>query len=73
MQEARQREPDKAQLRMSRKGDVGLTKDGGVCCKVQKGLALEYHILGRMEIAAVEVDHGNIHEGYEDLVNKLHP
>ena len=73
IQEARQREPDKAQLRMSRKGDVGLTKDGGVCCKVQKGLALEYHILGRMEIAAVEVDHGDIHEGYEDLVNKLHP
>ena len=71
--EARQREPDKENLRMSRKGDVGLTRDGGVCCKVQKGLALEYHILGRMEIAAEEKDHGDEHEGYEDLVNKLHP
>uniref|UniRef100_A0A7S3KZG4 Uncharacterized protein n=1 Tax=Amphora coffeiformis TaxID=265554 RepID=A0A7S3KZG4_9STRA len=71
--EARQMEPEKAQLRLSRKGDVGLTKDGGVCCKVQKGLALEYHILGRMEIAAVETEHGDIHEEYEDLVHKLHP
>ena len=73
IQEARQREPEKAQLRLSRKGDVGLTRDGGVCCKVQKGLALEYHILGRMEIAAVEKDHGDTHEDYDDLVNKLHP
>ena len=73
IQEARQKEPEKAQLRMSRKGDVGLTKDGGVCCKVQKGLALEYHILGRMEIASLEKEHSDVHEGYEDLVNKLHP
>lgn len=73
IQEARQREPEKAQLRLSRKGDVGLTKDGGVCCKVQKGLALEYHILGRMEIAAEEKVHGDgeTHEEYEDLVKKL--
>lgn len=73
IQEARQREPEKSQLRLSRNGDVGLTKEGGVCCKVQKGLALEYHILGRQEIAAVETEHGDIHEGYDDLVEKLHP
>lgn len=73
IQEARQREPEKAQLRLSRKGDVGLTKDGGVCCKVQKGLALEYHILGRMEIASLEKEHGEVHEEYDDLVSKLHP
>lgn len=71
--EARQRDPDLDHLRLSRKGDVGLTRDGGVCCKVQKGLALEYHILGRMEIAAEETDHGDIHENYDDLVHKLHP
>ena len=53
---ARQREPDKSQLRLSRKRDVGLSKDGGVCCKVQKGITLEYHILGRMEIGCVD-DH----------------
>lgn len=71
--QARQREPEKSQLRMSRKGDVGLTKDGGVCCKVQKGLALEFHILGRMEIASVERVHGDgeTHEEYEDLVKKM--
>jgi hypothetical protein len=70
IQEARQRDPERGQLRKSREGNVGLTKDGGVCCKVQKGVALEYHILGRMEIAAVEKEHGEIHEDYEDLVRK---
>lgn len=74
IQEVRHREPDLSQLRLSRKRDVGMTRDGGVCCKVQKGLALEYHILGRMEIAAVETKHGDgiTHEEYKDLVEK-HP
>lgn len=53
---ARQREPDKAQLRLSKRRDVGLSKEGGVCCKVQKGVTIEYHILGRMEVGCVD-DH----------------
>lgn len=52
-------EPDLSLLRLSRKRDIGLTREGGVCCKVQKGPAgfYEYHILGRFEAASVE--HGN--------------
>lgn len=52
-------EPDLNLLRLSRKRDIGLTREGGVCCKVQKGPAgfYEYHILGRFEAASVE--HGN--------------
>ena len=49
---ARVREPDKSLLRFSKDGDVGLTKEGGVCCRVDKGLAVEYHILGRFSIAS---------------------
>jgi hypothetical protein len=54
LNEARVREPEKSLLRLSRKGDVGLTKEGGVCCKVQKGLAIEYHILGKFGIASIQ-------------------
>lgn len=43
-------EPDTSILRFSPEGDVGLTKEGGVCCKVSKGMAIEYHILGRFYI-----------------------
>ena len=43
-------EPDSSILRFSEQGDVGLTKEGGVCCKVNKGMAIEYHILGRFYI-----------------------
>ena len=71
LQQARQREPDRNQLRMSRRGDVALSKEGGVCCKVRKGLTLEYHILGRMEVGSVE--RRDEHEEYEELVHKLHP
>ena len=46
LHEAKQREPSKSQLRLSQKGDVGLSREGGVCLKVRKGMALEYHILG---------------------------
>jgi hypothetical protein len=44
LEEACVREPGKALLRLSRKRDVGLSKEGGVCCKAVKGLAVEYHI-----------------------------
>lgn len=54
LNEARVREPEKSLLRLSRKGDVGLTKEGGVCCKVVKGLAVEYHILGKFGVASIE-------------------
>jgi len=47
-------EPDKSLLRMSRRGDVGLTREGGVCCKVRKGPVAEYHILGRFSVASVD-------------------
>jgi hypothetical protein len=47
-------EPDKALLRVSRRGNVGLTREGGVCCKVRKGPVTEYHILGRFGVAAIE-------------------
>jgi hypothetical protein len=56
LQEARQREPERAQLRLNKAQTVGLTREGGVCCKVHKGLALEYHILGRIEVGYVD-DH----------------
>jgi hypothetical protein len=54
LEEARVREPEKALLRLSRKRDVGLTKEGGVCCKVVKGLAVEYHILGKFGVASID-------------------
>lgn len=49
-------EPDKSLLRFSKDGDVGLTKEGGVCCQVNKGPVVEYHILGRFSIAS-SVEH----------------
>ncbi len=51
---ARVREPDKKLLKFSKDGDVGLTKEGGVCCRVDKGLAVEYHILGRFSVASMD-------------------
>jgi hypothetical protein len=54
LQRAREWEPEKSQLRMSRDGKVALTKEGGVSCKVRKGLAVEYHILGKMELASIK-------------------
>jgi hypothetical protein len=44
-------EPSSSILRFSPRGDVGLTREGGVCCKVNKGISLEYHILGRFYIS----------------------
>ncbi|KAL7554147.1 hypothetical protein ACHAWF_018969 [Thalassiosira exigua] len=47
-------DPDKSLLRFSKEGDVALTKEGGVCCQVNKGPVVEYHILGRFGIASDE-------------------
>ncbi|KAL3823590.1 hypothetical protein ACHAXA_005571 [Cyclostephanos tholiformis] len=49
-------EPDPRLLRFSKDGDIGLTKEGGVCCQVNKGPIVEYHILGRFSIASVDRD-----------------
>ena len=57
VKEARQKDPDRSQLRYSRSGDVGLSREGGVCCKVYQGMAMEYRILGRMEVANDEHHH----------------
>mmetsp|Transcript_3738 Transcript_3738/g.6177 ORF Transcript_3738/g.6177 Transcript_3738/m.6177 type:complete len:402 (+) Transcript_3738:70-1275(+) len=48
------RQPDKQLLKYSPDGDVGLTKEGGVCCEVKKGPVVEYHILGRFGIASAQ-------------------
>jgi len=50
------KQPDKGLLRFSKDGDVGLTKEGGVCCQVSKGVVMEYHILGRFSISSVDRD-----------------
>jgi len=47
-------DPDMSILRISKNADVGLTKEGGLCCRVQVSpVAAEYHILGKFSIAAV--------------------
>ena len=53
LRDARQQEPEKSQLRLNTDQTIGLTREGGVCCKVHKGLALEYHILGQIEVGCV--------------------
>eukprot|EP00560_Eucampia_antarctica_P002904 CAMPEP_0197840256 /NCGR_PEP_ID=MMETSP1437-20131217/45500_1 /TAXON_ID=49252 ORGANISM="Eucampia antarctica, Strain CCMP1452" /NCGR_SAMPLE_ID=MMETSP1437 /ASSEMBLY_ACC=CAM_ASM_001096 /LENGTH=265 /DNA_ID=CAMNT_0043449839 /DNA_START=449 /DNA_END=1246 /DNA_ORIENTATION=- len=45
-------EPDIDLLKLSKDGSVGLTREGGVCCKVRKGVSVEYHILGRFSLAS---------------------
>jgi hypothetical protein len=48
-------EPNKSLLRFTEDMDVGLTKEGGVCCEVEKSpMMKEYHILGRFSIANVK-------------------
>jgi hypothetical protein len=59
------REPTKDSLRMSRDQSVGLTHEGGICCKKQNGLAQEYHILGKFEVASIE---NREHSDYRDLL-----
>ena len=65
MNEAHVQEPDKALLRLSQDQSVGLTREGGVCCKVHKGLAMEYHILGKFEIASMS---NREHSDYRELL-----
>lgn len=48
------REPPQSSLRLSRDQSVGLTHEGGICCRKQNGLSKEYHILGKFEIASIE-------------------
>ena len=47
-------EPDRRLLHFSKDGDIGLTREGGVCCRVNKGPMVEYCILGRFSIASVD-------------------
>mmetsp|Transcript_26284 Transcript_26284/g.39803 ORF Transcript_26284/g.39803 Transcript_26284/m.39803 type:complete len:84 (+) Transcript_26284:1064-1315(+) len=54
MREARIQEPQKDMLRFTENGTTALTKEGGLSCKVMKGLTMEYHILGRFSIASCE-------------------
>jgi hypothetical protein len=63
--EAAIREPERSLLRLSQDQSVGLTREGGVCCKVQKGLAIEYHILGKFEIASMK---NREHKDYRELL-----
>jgi len=53
-------EPDTNLLRFSRRKDVALTKEGGVCCKVKKEAGrYEYHILGKFGVGAVDAREGH--------------
>ena len=54
LNDARVIEPDKSLLKPSQDGTVGLTREGGVVCKVMKGAVREYHILGKFALASVE-------------------
>ena len=65
LQEARIKEPERSSLRLSQDLRVGLTKEGGVCCKVPKGLAIEYHILGKFEVASMA---NREHSDYRELL-----
>lgn len=58
-------EPPKSKLRLSRDQSVGLTPEGGICCKKQNGLTQEYHILGKFEVASIE---NRDHSDYRDLL-----
>ena len=45
LNDARVRDPDMNLLRLSKDGDVGLTREGGICCKVQKGVGYEVCVI----------------------------
>jgi hypothetical protein len=59
LQTARLRDPERSKLRFTADESVGLTAEGGVCCKVHHGLALEYHILGRLQVACLAQEPGS--------------
>ena len=63
--EERIREPKKSSLRLSQDQSVGLTQEGGICCKKQEGLAQEYHILGKFGVASME---NREHSDYRDVL-----
>lgn len=52
---ARIRDPEKGLLRLSRRGDIGITKEGQVCYRDKKegNISAEYLVLGRFEAASV--------------------
>ncbi len=50
------KDPDKGLLQFSRDGDIRLRKESGICCQANKGVVVEYHILGRFSIASVDND-----------------
>ena len=51
--QARIRDPEKAMLRLSRRGDIGVTKEGQVCYKADEKGTSEYLVLGKMEMASI--------------------
>lgn len=53
---AGQHYPDHAHMRTDPTGRVGLAKEGGLCVSVHTGLAMEYHILGRMEVGHLKLE-----------------
>ena len=68
--QARIRDPEKAMLRLSRKGDVGVTKEGQVCHKDDAKGVSEYLVLGKMEMASI---HKPIIEANTNNPNRLLP
>ena len=69
--QARIRDPEKAMLRLSRRRDLGVTKEGQVCYRQTKGTSAEYTVLGKMEMASV--DKPIIESISGDSTNELRP
>eukprot|EP00529_Nitzschia_sp_RCC80_P024132 CAMPEP_0113455494 /NCGR_PEP_ID=MMETSP0014_2-20120614/8405_1 /TAXON_ID=2857 /ORGANISM="Nitzschia sp." /LENGTH=450 /DNA_ID=CAMNT_0000346927 /DNA_START=175 /DNA_END=1527 /DNA_ORIENTATION=- /assembly_acc=CAM_ASM_000159 len=65
VREERIKEPEKSLLRLSQDQSVGLTREGGVCCKQDKGVSVEYHILGKFELASMD---NREHKDYRELL-----
>lgn len=53
---ARIRNPEKSLLRLSRRGDIGVTREGQVCYRetMDKNLGAKYLVLGKFEAASVD-------------------
>jgi len=62
------KEPKKSSLRMSRDQSVGLTQEGGICCKKVSGITEEYQILGKFEVASIE---NREHSDYREALTLL--
>jgi len=65
IKEEKIREPSKDTLRLSQDQLVGLTKEGGICCKKTKGFSQEYRILGKFVVASME---NRDHSNYDDVL-----